>query len=483
MRILALLVLGFSLVEAAPVDRPNILFLLSDDQRADAVGIAGSGPLHTPSLDSLARRGIRFTNAYYMGSPHAAVCAPSRAMLLSGRSLAHVTDDLAGIPTLPQLLREAGYITFGTGKWHNGEASFAAAFTRGRDIFFGGMSDHSRVPVCDLQANGTYTEAEPKGFSSTVFARAAIEFLQSYAAGDQRAPFFAYVAFTAPHDPRMPPEGYARMYQPERLALPGDYLPVHPFDNGWMTGRDEQLAPWPRTPEVIRAQLSEYYGMISHLDHEIGRILESLAVLGLRERTIVVFASDNGLSLGSHGLMGKQNLYEHSIKIPLILSGRGVPTGEHTPALVYLHDLAPTLLELLGMPVPVEMDGLSLVGIVTGSASEVRSSIFTSFGVVQRAVRTGRWKLIRYPRVQYTQLFDLTRDPLELENLAELPAYREDLRSMMELLRRSQREEGDTLSLTSAVRAPMEFDPSTITRTPDRHQPEEIVKKYFPPSR
>ena len=482
-RSLVLLVLAFSLAQASLAGKPNILILLSDDQRADALGAAGNPRIRTPSIDALARRGVLFSNAYYMGSYHAAVCAPSRAMLLSGRSLYHVNDALEGIPTLPQLLRTAGYESFGTGKWHNGEASFAASFSAGKDVFFGGMSDHTSVPVRDLHSDGTYSGTTSKGFSSTVFADAAIDFLTTYAAGDQSSPFFAYVAFTAPHDPRTPPTGYQVMYRPEEMTLPQDFMPLHPFHNGWMTGRDEQLAPWPRSPAVIRSQSAEYYGLISHLDYEIGRIIRCLEGAGLRERTIIVFASDNGLSLGSHGLLGKQNLYEHSTRVPLIVAGPGIPAGQVREALVYLHDVAPSLLEMADIPPPAGTDGRSLVSVLQGESVSVRSSLFTSFEIYQRAVRDDRWKLIRYPRLHHTQLFDLENDPWELKNLADSSAHRETFARMMELLLEWQRASDDTLSLTSCVRDPMAFDPSPFKRSPDRHQPEDIIKKYFTPQR
>jgi len=482
-RSLLLLVLAISLSKASPSGNPNILILLSDDQRADAFGVAENPHIRTPSIDALARRGVLFSHAYCMGSYHGAVCAPSRAMLLSGRSLYHVNDALEGIPTLPQLLRTAGYESFGTGKWHNGEASFAASFSAGKDVFFGGMSDHTSVPVRDLRSDGTYSEAAGKGFSSTVFADAAIDFLKTYASGDQASPFFAYVAFTAPHDPRTPPADYQAIYNPEEVSLPQDYMPLHPFHNGWMTGRDEQLAPWPRPPAVIRSQIAEYYGLISHLDHEIGRIIRCLEEVGLRERTIIVFASDNGLSLGSHGLLGKQNLYEHSTRVPLILAGPGIPAGQTSDALVYLYDVAPSLLEMVQLGVPAGTDGRSLVGVLRGEGAPVRSSLFTSYEVYQRAVRDDRWKLIRYPRLHYTQLFDLENDPWELNNLADSAAHRETVARMMDLLLQWQRASDDTLSLTSCVRDPMEFDPSSFKRSPDRHQPESIIKKYFTPER
>jgi arylsulfatase A-like enzyme len=343
------------------------------------------------------------------------------------------------------------------------------------------MSDHTSVPVRDLLPGATYSEPTRKGFSSTVFADAAIAFLTSYAAGDRASPFFAYIAFTAPHDPRTPPEPYGAMYSPEDLPLPGDFMPLHPFNNGWMSGRDEQLAPWPRTPEVIRSQLAEYYGLISHLDQQIGRIIRCLKDVKLMENTLIVFASDNGLSLGSHGLLGKQNLYEHSTRVPLLFCGPGVPMGQKREALVYLHDVCPTLLEMAGVPPPPGVDGRSLGGLIADGAASVRSSLYTSYDHYQRAVRDDHWKLIRYPRLHYTQLFDLARDPLELLNVADRPDQRQTVERMMGLLLRWQAASGDTLSLSSSIRDSMTFDARSFERSPDRHQPESVIKKYFAP--
>ncbi len=245
--------------EQAPADatpeRPNILFLFSDDQRADALGAYGNPYVSTPTLDALARRGFNFREAHIMGSHHGAVCAPSRAMLMSGRTLFRVYDDLDSVETFPEVLRRNGYVTFGTGKWHQSRESFARSFSLGRNVFFGGMSDHEAVPLQDLLPDGGFTEVRTAGFSTDLFVDAAIEFLEGHAASDAETPFLAYVPFTAPHDPRTPPEPYRSMYAGAGHPLPPNFMPVHPFHNGWMTGRDEQLAAWPRRPEVIREQL------------------------------------------------------------------------------------------------------------------------------------------------------------------------------------------------------------------------------------
>jgi arylsulfatase A-like enzyme len=177
--------------------------------------------------------------------------------------------------------------------------------------------------------------------------------------------------------------------------------------------------------------------------------------------------------------MGKQNLYEHSMKAPLVFAGPGIPDGGGRNALVYLFDIGPTILEIAGLAIPAEMEGKSLVGILSGDEGGVRTSLFTAYETYQRAVRDDRWKLIRYPQLHYSQLFDLKDDPYELTNLAGVPEHRKKEGDMMTLLQQWQTELGDTLRLTATERSPMEYDPSRFSRSPDRHQPESVVKKYF----
>jgi arylsulfatase A-like enzyme len=191
---------------------------------------------------------------------------------------------------MPELLRENGYTTFATGKWHNKEESFLRGFEKGKAVFFGGMADHTQVEVVDLSPEGKFVNKRTgEKFSSELFADAAVEFLREH---KQDKPFFVYVPFTASHDPRNPPMKYRQMYYKNRPALPKNFMPQHPFDNGHMVGRDENLAPWPRTEEVIRDQLAEYYGLVTHMDEQIGRILKELKRSGHAENTIIIYASD-----------------------------------------------------------------------------------------------------------------------------------------------------------------------------------------------
>lgn len=459
--------------------KPNILFIVADDQRADAIGCAGNPYIRTPNIDNLAANGIRFTNGYIMGGHHGAISAPSRAMLLSGMNLFKVYDKLEGIKTMPMHFSEHGYVTFGTGKWHNEKSAFEASFQNGRDVFLGGMANHFNVAVCDLGADGKLSEPDIKGFSTDIFAGAAIDFIEKYSAGNKTNPFFCYVAFTAPHDPYSPRTDYIDCYNPSSLPLPGNFMPLHPFAFDDLTIRDENLSPWPRRPEIIRAALADYYALITHLDAKIGEIINTLKKNGLYDNTIIVYVADNGLAIGSHGLLGKQNLYEHSMKVPTIITGPGIPEGKESDALIYLFDLYPTLADLCHLLPPENIDGKSLAGIIAGKSDGIRASVFTAYRNTVRAVRTKEWKLIRYPERDYTQLFNLTDDSLELKNLSDDITLEPVKKQLYELLTEWQLKTGDTVKLTSPALLPLEYDYRRFVRKPDRWQPAYTLKKYF----
>jgi len=432
--------------------RPNIVFIFSDDQRFDTIAALGNRQIVTPNMDRLVRNGTAMTGAYIMGSMSGAVCMPSRAMLLSGRTLFSLEGQGRVIPpghvTFPELLRKAGYRTFATGKWHQDAKTFARCFTDGAKIFFGGMSSHFKVPVRDFDPTGAYPKravyrVEGK-HSSELFTDAAISFLKSY---EDTAPFLMYVSYTAPHDPREVPEPYRSMYKPEDIVLPKNFMSEHPFDNGEMRIRDEKLAPWPRTPNEIRKHIAAYYAMITHLDAQIGRLLEALRETGRLDNTIIVFSADNGLAVGRHGLLGKQNLYEHSVHVPLILSGPGIPKGRRVNGFCYLLDVYPTICELLGLAVPETVEGISLVPAILGTGS-ARKSLYFAYKDVQRAVRDGRFKLMEYVVAgkQRTQLFDLEEDPWEIDNLADSPHHQRILQSLRRQLLSWRQKLGDTSS-------------------------------------
>jgi arylsulfatase A-like enzyme len=436
--------------------RPNILFFFTDDQRYDTIHALGCALIHTPNIDRLVESGVSFSHAHIPGGTVAAVCMPSRGMLHTGRTLFHLQGAGEEIPPehtlLGEHLQRHGYRTYGTGKWHNGPAAYARAFTHGDKIFFGGMSDHLKVPVHDFSPDGKYpkaTQTIAKEFSSELFSDAAVRFLRD---APQDRPFLAYVAYTAPHDPRMPPKQYADMYDPAKLPVPANFLPEHPFDNGDLRLRDEKLAPWPRTPEIVREHLAAYYGMISHLDAQIGRVLDALEAAGHADDTIIVFAGDNGLAVGRHGLLGKQNMYEHSVRVPLVVCAPGVGSpGARCHSLVHLHDVFPTVCDLAGVPVPASVESKSLAPLLADPAARIYDDVYAAYRDVQRMVRNERWKLIVYPKAGVTQLFDIQADPLEMQNLAADPSQAERITQMKVRLKAWAERTGDGLAAAALL--------------------------------
>jgi len=435
---------GLSVAKPAP----NVLFLFTDDQRQDTIRAWGNEAIATPNIDRLAESGTSFRSAYIMGGSSPGVCLPSRASLLTGRTLWNI--ECQGIwgfeisekfKTLPEVFREAGYETFATGKNDPGKGGhFARAYTAAAKILFQGMTGSQyRLPLYEFEPDGQYTRDKRtvlKGkHSAEVYADAAIDFLKQQEGSDK--PFYAYVAFQTPHDPLNVPKDYLAKYDPEQMELWPPFYPEHPFDNGMLRIRDEKLEPFPRTEEKIRRRLATYYGLVTHTDAQIGRILGTLDALGLTENTIIVFASDNGLALGSHGLVGKQNIYEHSVKVPLILSGPGIPRGVDREQLCYMYDVHPTLLELTGLKIPKTVQYRSLVPLLKDAEAAHREQLYFAFMQWQRAVRDERFKLIEYcvDGERRTQLFDLQEDSYETQNLAKLPEYHtalEHLRTLLE---------------------------------------------------
>lgn len=426
--------------------------MIADDHRHSALGALGTEAVSTPTFDRMIAEGTCFTQAHIMGSTSGAVCMPSRGMLMSGRGLFHTPDPLPDdVPLLPELLRQNGYSTFGAGKWHNRRGSYARCFGQSGKVFFGGMNDQYAMPVNDFDPAGEYPPEETyiaDGFATTVFSDEMIDFLNTRG-GDDDEPFFAYIAFTSPHDPRTPPPPFDTMYDPAEIELPPNFLPEHPFDIGVRDIRDEVLAGYPRGEDEIKRHIADYYGMISQMDYDIGRILAALDARGLRENTIVIYTSDHGLGVGQHGLMGKQNLYDHSMRIPLIMRGPGVPAGMRSGALLYLLDLYPTLLEAAGLTAPASSAGHSMAALLRQDTYMHRRQIFSAYQGVygdpqgapyQRSIKNERNKLIQTVvagKVTW-QLFDLAADPYETRNLIDDPAFADLVNQLKQSLRERQ---------------------------------------------
>ena len=466
----ALVIAASSQLKAAP-EKPNIILIFSDDQRFNTIHALGNEVIQTPHLDSLVRSGTTFSRAYMMGSQIGATCIPSRAMLLSGRSLYQLgwrpNERNSSISpehtTIPEALRPAGYTTFITGKWHNDRPSILRMFDSGSRVY--GFSPQDRrshyLMSCRELQNGDFLpdahvyERGPDGkaiqtviteksltelakipveeletkylHTSEIYAESAVDFIRDYR---KSGPFFMYLAFHAPHDPRTAPKEYRDLYPPEKLPLPASFVPEHPFDIGVRELRDELLAGYPRTPAEVRQHLSDYYAMISHMDAQIGRVLAAIKASGHAQNTIIVFSGDSGLAVGDHGLMGKQNLYDAGgIHVPLIFAGPGIPQGEKRDALVYTFDILPTLCSLGDTATPSTASGKNLLPIIDGSSPKVRDYQYFAYGKTMRAVQDERFKLIVSicGGKIHNQLFDLKDDPDETRNLADNPQFAPDL--------------------------------------------------------
>ncbi|MEY3820046.1 MAG: hypothetical protein RL337_227 [Bacteroidota bacterium] len=438
----------------------NVLIVYSDDQSFATIHALGNKQIKTPNLDKLVARGLTFTQAHVMGGHQGAVCVPSRVMLLTGRYVNRLPGDGGTIPDsltgLPEVLQTKGYTTFHTGKWHSDKASHHRFFNNGGHIFFGGMHFENKggqfhPTVNNFDPTGEY---DPKNswksdtFSTELYAGTAIQFLSSKKAKEQ--PFFCYVALTSPHDPRTPPTKYDAWYNPDTINLPPNFLPAHPFDNGDLAVRDEMLLPHPRTEAAVKKEIAHYYGMVSELDAQLGRILAALDAAGLANETLIVFAGDNGLAVGQHGLLGKQNLYEHSIRVPLIMAGPSIPVNKKNNGFTYLSDITPTIYEYLHIERPSSVEAKSLMPSIKNPGANIRTQIYNVYGHWSRSIKTpDGFKLIVYnvKGVLTTQLFDVHKDPYETNNLAAEPAMQEKITSMRAALKKEMLDKHDNLNI------------------------------------
>ncbi|MBD3185456.1 sulfatase-like hydrolase/transferase [Candidatus Bathyarchaeota archaeon] len=445
------------------MDKPNIVLIFTDDQRFDTIHALGNREIITPHLDKLVQQGTTFTQGHIPSGTSGAVCMPSRAMLHTGRFLFRLVGAGQIIPRehvmLGKVLEDHGYNTYGIGKWHNGKESFNQGFSDGGEIFFGGMADHWNVPAHDYDPAGKYegkcryiddpfhgNKVETRDYdhmqagkhSSELLSEAAVKFIERHDDGVEKHPFFLYLSFLAPHDPRTMPDRFLDMYDENALTLPPNIIDRHPFDNGHLNTRDEKLAPWPRTESIVRRHLKEYYAMITHLDEQIGRVIDAIEREGILDDTIIVLAGDNGLAIGQHGLFGKQNCYEHSNRVPLVFSGPGIPKGKQTTEFAYLLEIYPTLCDLVGIQVPRTVDGRSLVPFIKddtkiGNSREGNSRrefMYYAHCGQQRAIKNHEYKLIEYVvdgKHVKTQLFNIKKDPWEMHDLSNKTAMKANI--------------------------------------------------------
>ena len=454
-----------------PSTRPNFLFIISDDLMYRTIHSLNNSEVRTPNLDRLAASGCAFTHCFHQGSWSGAVCVPSRTMLNSGLSAFHAENGLDKVHTWGQTLGAAGYDTYICGKWHLDPTVLQRSFKEMGPVAPGmlestpvGGDAYSRPRQGDswqpwdkslkghwLHTNLWINESpDAVEHSSVVYADRFIDHLTNYAA-KRDAPFFMYLGFNSPHDPRQSPKEYLDLYPEDKIEVPPNFLPEHPFDQGDFRVRDELLAPFPRTKEAVQLHRREYYSLITYMDHQIGQILDALQASGKASNTYVIVTADHGLAVGEHGLMGKQNLYDCSVRMPLIIAGPGIPAGKRVDELVYQHSIYATTCDLAGIPIPSSVEFPSLVPLLRGESSPLHDAVFSYYRDFQRMVRTKTHKLIVYPQIQRVQLFDLEKDPWEMHDLSNDGASATIKVDMMQRLKQFQKELGDTLNLEHPV--------------------------------
>jgi arylsulfatase A-like enzyme len=442
------LAIGCVQAHAAEPRRPNIVFLLTDDQRADTLGCMGNKLIRTPHIDRLAKRGVTFDNAFVT----TAICMTSRASILTGQFAARhgiwdfrtsfTSEQLAA--TYPALLKAAGYHVGFIGKWGVGDPP--------RDAF-----DYDRM----FPGQGNYlVQRDGRQVHLTrVMGDQALEFL-STAPTDR--PFGLSISFKAPHVQDSPsvndqPFRYDPAHESwyEGVTIPPPKLAASQYYDRLpdFLKNSENRARWAVRfwgPARYQECVKGYYRLITEVDDEVGRIVDELEKRNLADNTVIVFTSDHGFYLGEYGFAGKWYAHDVSIRVPLIVLDPRTPTsraGARSDATVLNIDMAPTILALAGITAPKSMQGSNLVPLVVGETPPWRSEFFYEHHFAHprippsEAVRTSRWKYMRFTDSQplYEELYDLTADPLEEFNLAGTPEHADTLATMRDKWQSLQR--------------------------------------------
>jgi len=405
--------------------QPNVLFLFSDQHRPHAMGCAGDPNVRTPNLDRLAAEGMRFTRAY----ANTPLCSPFRATLFTGQyATTHGVISLhrpllPGPPQLPEILRDAGWHTAYMGKWHlaggAGPQRFVSPYFRpGWNEWVGWENSNRPFATEYTEGDRPNRAGTLPGYQTDALADRAVEWLARQPAD---RPWFLTWSVEPPHDPNQAPPEYMERVRERPLTLRPN---VNTEDPAWAQGE---------------ARLRGYYAQVENLDHNIGRLLATLEAAGQLDRTIILYFADHGDLLGSHGRHGKSRPEEESSGMPLIVSYPGtVPAGGATDALASCVDLMPTLLGLLGLPVPARVDGVDLSGVLRGSRAQGRDEVILQYESTFfpaepeqrfRSLITAEWSYTVYfagPEM----LFHLPSDPYQMNDRAADPASAAVLRDL-----------------------------------------------------
>ena len=443
--------------------------MIADDLTFRGIRALYDQEVSTPNLNRLVGNGCAFTHCFHQGSWTGAVCIASRMMLLTGLTTFRAEPNTPSpacdfTPLWGQTLREAGYHTYIAGKWHLDPTMLQRCFDEmgpiGLGMFESTPEAYHRPTPGDtwtpwdekLKGHWLHTQTWQNSpndeihHSCRIWADCAIDHLLNKVP-KLNQPFFMYIGFNEPHDPRQAPKEFLDMFPPGKIEIPPNYLPSFPFDNGFLRGRDERLAPFPRTREAVQLHRAEYYALIAYLDSQIGRILDALERSGKADNTYVIFTADHGLAVGQHGLMGKQSMFDHSIRMPWIINGPGVPKGKKVDELVYQHSAFATSCALANISIPKTVEFPSLADLIMGQGAPKHDAVFSRYQDFQRAVRTKDYKLIVYPQVKRTQLFDMNKDPWEITDLSASPALKPAREQLLQRLRTFQHELDDKLDL------------------------------------
>lgn len=485
------LLMGSSIM-AQQSNKPNIVFIFADDLTINGLGSTSNGEVKTPNLDRLRDQGAFFTHTFNQGGFNAAISAASRAMMNTGKYLWKACDEVGGhtgtskscpewpegmtvykaqkpekrSPLWSEYMKAEGYETYITGKWHVPTPA-SEVFDHANHIR-SGMPNQTEQGYARKFIKGVKDEWTPvdtiyggywKGGKhwSEVVRDDALQYIDNAKKSDK--PFFMYLAFNAPHDPRQAPQEYQDMYNADDIKVPGNFMPQYPYceEGGAGKGlRDEWLAPFPRTEYSVQVNRKEYYALISHLDTQIGIILDALEKTGRMDNTYIFFTADHGLAVGDHGFLGKQNQYDASIRVPMIAVGPGIKKGLDVDNMVYLQDIMATALDLAGSEGLDNVDFQSFLPLAQGKKMKTRDAIIGCYSGCQRMIRTDRYKMIIYPAANRVRLFDLKKDPLEMNDLAENNKYHSTMDKLFKRFKELQREIKDPVDITTYYNAFME---------------------------
>lgn len=481
---------SFLAVSASAEKKPNVVFIFADDFTYNAMANLGDDYVFTPNLDRLRNSGAYFSHAFNQGSYSAAVSVASRAMLNTGKYLWRATNavgqDLkfqkdqwpAGAQAYQaapkkvdklwsDYMSDAGYETYMTGKWHV-PFNTAEVFDNVGTVRAGMPKTHNDAYAYNektgkgrhfdpnKQDDWTSSDASYGGYWeggkhwSEVVADEALGFISDATSKDD--PYFMYLAFNAPHDPRQAPQEYLDMYKPEQIAIPENFMPTYPYHVeigcDYHSLRDEKLAPGPRTEYSIQVNRRDYYALITHLDVQIGRILDALEAAGQMDDTYIIFTADHGLAVGDHGLLGKQNMYDASMRVPLIVAGPGVKARK-IAGKVYLQDAMATALDIADSKDMDKVDFKSLLSLAEGAktSSTVNEAVYGAYMGQQRMVRNDKYKMLIYPTANVVRLYDIKKDPRECVDLASNPKYRKVMDGLLEELKVLQKNVDDPLDV------------------------------------